>query len=271
MEASTLGTTRTSDNAVGVAVTSEELDSPAGVKCAGDADNRFEFLSVFKWERRKGWDVLLEAYWRAFDKSDMVRLRLRTYVPPWDANTDSSIDALVEAFAQEKMGKSASELAQVIWEQGKDATLLSDSLSRPDIRDLLGSADAFVLPTRGEGWGLPIAEAMAMRVPTIVSACPGPSAYATEENAYLIPGAGDKGNQGGDASTDPLGFFIPDVRALAGLMRQVVHDSGPNGQKKALAKTARARDDMKSFSPERVASLMAERLRVAAMRRGWEF
>ena len=35
-------------------------------------------------------------------------------------------------------------------------------LCRYGIRDLLHSADAFVLPTRGEGWGLPIAEAMAM-------------------------------------------------------------------------------------------------------------
>jgi hypothetical protein len=29
-------------------------------------------------------------------------------------------------------------------------------LSREGIRDFLYSADAFVLPTRGEGWGLPI-------------------------------------------------------------------------------------------------------------------
>jgi len=51
-----------------------------------------------------------------------------------------------------------------VWESGKDVRKRSDSLSRADIRDLLGSVDAFVLPTRGEGWGLPIAEAMAMRV-----------------------------------------------------------------------------------------------------------
>ena len=26
----------------------------------------FEFLSIFKWEYRKGWDILLDAYWSAF-------------------------------------------------------------------------------------------------------------------------------------------------------------------------------------------------------------
>ena len=32
---------------------------------------------------------------------------------------------------------------------------------------LYKSVDAFVLPTHGEGWGLPFAEAMAMELPTI--------------------------------------------------------------------------------------------------------
>ena len=30
------------------------------------------FLSVFKWEKRKGWDVLLDAYFREFGPSDDV-------------------------------------------------------------------------------------------------------------------------------------------------------------------------------------------------------
>ena len=38
-------------------------------------------MSVFKWERRKGWDVLLDAYWSAFTPADAVVLVLRTYVP----------------------------------------------------------------------------------------------------------------------------------------------------------------------------------------------
>jgi glycosyltransferase involved in cell wall biosynthesis len=55
------------------------------------------------------------------------------------------------------------------------------------VRDLLASADAFVLPTRGEGWGLPIAEAMAMQLPVIVTNHSGPAAFTSDESAYLIP------------------------------------------------------------------------------------
>jgi glycosyltransferase involved in cell wall biosynthesis len=36
-----------------------------------------------------------------------------------------------------------------------------------DMPQLYKSADAFVLPSRGEGWGLPLMEAMAMELPTI--------------------------------------------------------------------------------------------------------
>ena len=38
----------------------------------------FRILSIFKWEHRKGWDVLLRAYWRAFSARDNVCLYLRT-------------------------------------------------------------------------------------------------------------------------------------------------------------------------------------------------
>ena len=36
-------------------------------------------LSVFKWERRKGWDVLLDAYWTQFNTKDSVCLVIKTY------------------------------------------------------------------------------------------------------------------------------------------------------------------------------------------------
>ena len=38
---------------------------------------------------------------------------------------------------------------------------------------LFASADAFVLPSHGEGWGLPLMEAMAMELPTIGTAFGG--------------------------------------------------------------------------------------------------
>jgi hypothetical protein len=38
----------------------------------------FNFLSVMKWEKRKGWDILLTAYFTEFSSSDSVSLYIRS-------------------------------------------------------------------------------------------------------------------------------------------------------------------------------------------------
>ena len=46
---------------------------------APHASAPFTFISVFKWEPRKGWDLLLDAFWREFDGESGVQLVLKTY------------------------------------------------------------------------------------------------------------------------------------------------------------------------------------------------
>ena len=47
--------------------------------------------------------------------------------------------------------------------------LLEDELPLMDLPRLYKGADAFVLPSRGEGWGRPHIEAMSMGLPTIAT------------------------------------------------------------------------------------------------------
>ena len=65
--------------------------------------------------------------------------------------------------------------------------VLSQELDEVQMPQLYASADAFALPTRGEGWGLPIMEAMAMGLPTIATNWSGPSEFLTQENSFPIP------------------------------------------------------------------------------------
>lgn len=51
---------------------------------------------------------------------------------------------------------------------------------------LYNSCDAFVLPSRGEGWGRPYMEAMACGLPTIGTRWSGQLEFMHDENSYLI-------------------------------------------------------------------------------------
>jgi glycosyltransferase involved in cell wall biosynthesis len=228
----------------------------------GSTHETFQFLSIFKWEYRKGWDILLKAYWQSFTPKDNVVLRLHTYLPNWKLGV-SNISYVIQQQALLLFGKPAEDLALVEWIDSPPSVHLekdnsqenSAAFSRPNLASLIASADAFVLPTRGEGWGLPVVEAMAMEVPVIVTNHSGPAVYSTDDNSYLIPVL---------AGVDSRGYARPDVDALARLMRQVVSDSCPlpggTAPTVAQSKALKARKDLEKWSPKKVVKLMQERV-----------
>ena len=65
------------------------VDEGGTVVCRGQ--QRFVFLSIFKWEYRKGWDTLLNAYWDAFTAEDRVVLKIRSYRPASDRSGENNI------------------------------------------------------------------------------------------------------------------------------------------------------------------------------------
>jgi len=131
------------------------------------------FLSVFQWSRRKGWDVLLEAWSRAFGPTDDVRLVLRCH-----ALGAASVRSQLDAWLAER-GLSPADMAPVI--------LLDDFVPEPEMPGLYAACDVFVLPTRGEGWGLPFLEAMASGKPCIATAWGGQTDFLHEGVAWMLP------------------------------------------------------------------------------------
>ena len=59
-------------------------------------------------------------------------------------------------------------------------------MSEFELAQLFRGADAFVLPTRGEGWGLPTMQAMSMGLPVISTNWGGSVDFTTKETSYLI-------------------------------------------------------------------------------------
>ena len=64
--------------------------------------------------------------------------------------------------------------------------LIPSFVSNTELASLYRASDVFVLPTRGEGWGRPASEAMAMGLPAIITAWSGPSEFVTKANGYPL-------------------------------------------------------------------------------------
>jgi glycosyltransferase involved in cell wall biosynthesis len=218
----------------------------------------FQFLSVFAWSYRKGWEILLDGYFHAFRSTDPVVLRIRSTVPDFiggDKNLTLRIEEYKHAFKNSrKYGDYNGELPTVLWEHSEGKVQ-----SRESMRNLLGSTDAFVIASRGEGWGLPVAEAMSMSIPVIVPNHTGFTAYCHENNSYLY--AID------ESTKDKIGFYKPDPLLLAEQMKKVVLESkGENPKARMIGQ--QAREDMKYlWSPENVVSQIVSRLKYLVKRR----
>lgn len=129
---------------------------------------RFRFLHVSSAFDRKGVDVLLTAYLNAFSAHDPVELYIKTSPGPHNHLQDHVAAAL----------------------QGKEhpalITIDQQALDNPAMKALYRSSQAMVLPTRGEGFNLPAAEALAMALPLITTGYGGQVEFCTAATAQLV-------------------------------------------------------------------------------------
>lgn len=205
-------------------------------------ENEFVFLSVFKWEYRKGWDVLLKAYLNEFSSADNVSLYLLTNPYHTEGDFDNKIVRFVE-------DDSDLERPNEGWAR---IYVIDRHVSQVDLPRLYKSADAFVLPSRGEGWGRPIVEAMAMALPVIATNWSGPTEFLSEENSFPL-----EVERMSEVMEGPFKGHLwaePKVDQLQILMRNVM-----NNREEAKGRGRQARDDMIGrFSPEIVAEIVSD-------------
>lgn len=120
----------------------------------------FVFLHVSSCFPRKGVDILLEAYARAFRRDDPVRLVIKGFPNPHNE--------VPEQIARLKS----------IDPQAPDILMVNRDMPAADLVQLYAAADAMVLPTRGEGFNMPAAEALAAGLPLVVTGYSGHTDFA---------------------------------------------------------------------------------------------
>jgi glycosyltransferase involved in cell wall biosynthesis len=142
---------------------------PHGEKLELPVDKSFLLLSVFDMQVRKGFDILLNAYLSEFTADDDIALVMKI--------RDTSRVNWLEQVIREHP-KSASDRPVVY--------LIDEMLEIPTLMALYRTCHAFVLPTRGEGWGRPFFEAMLMELPVIGTAWSGQMEFMNAGNSFPV-------------------------------------------------------------------------------------
>lgn len=134
--------------------------------------DKFKFLHIGKCEKRKGTELLIEAFLRLYEGNKDVQLTLsidNPHIPGFNAH----------AWLRTNFSKHNTDN---IFIQGQVR----------DIRKLYASHHCAVYPTRGEGIGLPIVESIACGLPTIVTRNSGTSEFLNYNCAFALTSLEEK-------------------------------------------------------------------------------
>ena len=130
---------------------------------------KFRFLMLGKFEERKGYTQLLDAFVKAFGKNPKVELLIKG-----------------DYYIDEKR-KGAMLLDFVESYNAPNIRLLTGVASQEDLFVIYNMADAFVFPSRAEGWGLPLIEAMATGLPAIATNYSGQTEFLSHLEDLFLP------------------------------------------------------------------------------------
>jgi len=131
-----------------------------------NTNKKFLFLNVGSGFPRKGIDVLLKAYVKEFSKDDDVCLVLKTFPNPHNHVSE--------------------QIASIAGSDSPEIIHIDTDISQNELVSLYKKCDCYVSPTRGEGFGLTMAEAMLCKIPVITTGYGGQLDFCNEENSYLI-------------------------------------------------------------------------------------
>jgi hypothetical protein len=132
-------------------------------------------------------------------------------------------------------------------------------LTGEELAGLYTACDCLVLPYRGEGFGLPVAEAMACGRPVLVTGQGAALDFCGEDNAYLLPARTVRLAQKRIDILDTVDFpwwAEPDLEELCRLLRRAVQDP-EEGRAKGMAGRARI---LAGFTWEHAATAVERRL-----------
>ena len=210
----------------------------------------FRWLTVCDGSLRKGVDLLLQAFARTFEAGE-AELLLK--IMPHRQLSLTQIEKICAA----EVGCHASGRPPRV-------RLIDPVIPPEEIPGLFASADAFVLPSRGEGWGRPLHEAMLMELPVVATQSGALGELLRgEEVGYPVRSREVPVTEAAAVETPAFRgqrWFEPDLEDLCARLRQVFEDPTT-----ARIRAQRGRQHVLQLCrPDRVGASLARILRAAS-------
>lgn len=134
-----------------------------------DHSDKYVFLSIGKWEKRKSHDILIDCFNKAFSKEDNVELWLATYNPFLNESDTHTWLSLVKN----------SKLYDKI-------KVFNRLQTQHDLAFLIQHSSCGVYLSRAEGWNLELLETIVMNKPVIATNYSGHTEFCTDKNSFLV-------------------------------------------------------------------------------------
>jgi glycosyltransferase involved in cell wall biosynthesis len=220
-----------------------------GGPCAELPEAALRLLFVGGTISRKGIDVLLSAYDTAFAGRDDVLLVIK------DLGGRSYYRGMTMSDTLRARAASGA-LPRIHY--------VDDDLSRDEIAALYRACHVLVHPYRGEGFAMPVLEAMACGLPVVVTAGGPTDEFCPDDACWRIPSERREladGRVGKLETIAPPWMLEPSAEGLARTLLEVAGDAGERERRGARARTA-----AESYSWDAVADAYADRIRSLAGR-----
>lgn len=180
----------------------------------------FIFLSSFEWGERKAPELLLKTFNAAFTAREPVRLLCKI------TNRSPSVRVIDEVRRLELREAG-----------GRVSFILNRQFPYSELGSLYRSVDCYVSAGRGEGWDLPLMEAMACGLPAIATDWGAHTEYAHEGICYLLRSRGTVPASPTNPYYRGFRWADPDPDHLRSLLRQV-YEGRDEARRRGLAAAA---------------------------------
>lgn len=141
------------------------------IKSSLKTDDKYIFMSIGKWEVRKGHDILVNIFNETFTESDNVEL--------WINGSSSEY-----TFTPQEIEK---------WHNLYNNCKLKNKIkifprlnTQSEVAQLMSYADCGIFASRAEGWNLELLEMMAMNKPVITTNYSAHTEFCNQDNSFLV-------------------------------------------------------------------------------------